>query len=136
MKSYIYKLDVHKLKSVPVDLKKKSDITWNEVVEKTVYNELVKKVNTINNSRIVKKKIYDNKISDIEGKIPSIAGLANIAALGAFEKKITHANDLLKKAEYDSKLSEIEKICFITSNYNKFTNWYTWCKYKRTGFSL
>ena len=83
---------------------------------------MVKKVNTINNSRIVKKKNYDNKISDIEGKIPSITGLANIAALSAFEKKITHANDLLKKAEYDSKLSEIEKICFITSNYNKFTN--------------
>ena len=73
-------------------------------------------------AELLKKKNYDNKISDIEGKIPSITGLANIAALSAFEKKITHANDLLKKAEYDSKLSEIEKICFITSNYNKFTN--------------
>ena len=48
---------------------------------------------------------------------------------------LTHAYDLLKKAEYDSKLSEFEKISFIASNYNKFTNWYT-CSINRSNLVL
>ena len=42
-KSKVDKLDVDKLKPVPVDLKQLSDVLDNNVVKKTVYNELVEK---------------------------------------------------------------------------------------------
>ena len=46
MKSKVGKLDIEKLKPLP-DFGKLSDVVNNEVVKKTVYDELVKKVNTI-----------------------------------------------------------------------------------------
>ena len=58
LKSKVDKLDADKLVHVPVDLSKLSDAVKNEVVKKTKYNELVKKVNTIkttDTSKIVKK---------------------------------------------------------------------------------
>ena len=42
---------------------------------------MVKNVNAIDTSGFVKKGDYDDKISDIEGKIPSVTGLATIATL-------------------------------------------------------
>ena len=40
-------LDINKLGTLPVDLSKLSNIVKNEVVKKTVYDELVKKVNAL-----------------------------------------------------------------------------------------
>ena len=40
-------LDVAKLKTVPVDLKKLSDVVDNEVVKNTVFNTLKTKVNNL-----------------------------------------------------------------------------------------
>ena len=40
-------LDIYKLKTVPVDLNKLSNVVKNNVVRKSVYDELVKKFNTI-----------------------------------------------------------------------------------------
>ena len=57
MKSKVDKLDVGKFKPVPVDLKKLSDVAEKEFVKKTVYDELVKKVDaiqTIDTSNLVK----------------------------------------------------------------------------------
>ena len=53
-------LDADKLKSVPVDFKKLSDVV---------------------NKKVVKKDIYNPKIKDIEDKIPGITNLATTAAL-------------------------------------------------------
>ena len=47
LKSDVENLDVEKLKTVLVDLSKLSDVVKYEVVKKTVYNELAKKVNAI-----------------------------------------------------------------------------------------
>ena len=44
LKNKVYKLDVDKLKPVFVDLKQLSDVVDNDVLKKTVYNELVKKL--------------------------------------------------------------------------------------------
>ena len=41
------KAQVHKLKRVPADLIKLSDVDGNDVIKKTVYDELVMKANTI-----------------------------------------------------------------------------------------
>ena len=58
MKSKVDKLEIGKLESTPVDLSKLSNVVKNDVVRKTEYNELVKKVNKINTtdtSDLVKK---------------------------------------------------------------------------------
>ena len=39
-------------------------------------------------SRLVKKTDYKTKITEIEGKLPSISGLATNSALAAVENKI------------------------------------------------
>ena len=47
------------------------------------------KVDAIDTSGLVKKKIdYGNKITEIEGKIPGITGLATTAALNAIKNMI------------------------------------------------
>ena len=43
-KSKADKIDVDKLKPAPVDLKNLSDVVGNDVVKKTPYDELVKKI--------------------------------------------------------------------------------------------
>ena len=61
-------------------------------------------------SRFVKKKTYCNaKISEIEGKIPCISGLATTSALTAVESKIPDLSSLVKKRDYNAKISEIGK---------------------------
>ena len=46
---------------------------------------------------LLKKTDYYAKITEIEGKIPSIGGLATNAALTAVENKIPDVGDLVKK---------------------------------------
>ena len=63
MKSKVDTLDVDKLEPAPADLSKLSDVVKNEVIKKTEYNELVKKVNAIqttHTSNLVKTD-YDTK---------------------------------------------------------------------------
>ena len=47
LKTEMDKIDVDKLKAVPVDLTKLGNVVKNEVVMKTVYDKLVTKVNDI-----------------------------------------------------------------------------------------
>ena len=47
----------------------------NKVVKITVYNKLIKKVNSVltsDTSNLVKNKEYDTKIKEIEDKIPDV----------------------------------------------------------------
>ena len=53
LKAVIDKIDVDKLKTVPTDLSKLSNLVNNEVVKKTVYDELVAKVNNVDTSEFV-----------------------------------------------------------------------------------
>ena len=126
-------LDVDKLKTVPVDLSKLSNVVDNDVVKKNCVCKLVPQVNAICTNRFVlkthyntdksglEKKIHDTskkiidasrlviepdynaKITDIEGKIPRITGLAATAALNAVNNKIPSVSNLLKKTNYDAK---------------------------------
>ena len=132
LKTEVDKLDTEKLKTVPVDLSKLSNVVKNEVVKKTVYDKLVTKVNNIDTggfllktkydadklelkkkipdtSNLVKKSDYNTKISEIEGKIPSISNLATPSALTAVQNKIPSTSNLVKKTDYKSKISEIKK---------------------------
>ena len=55
LKAETDKIDVDKLKAVPVDLSKLSNVANNDVVKKTVYDKLVAKVNAIDTSGFVLK---------------------------------------------------------------------------------
>ena len=64
------------------------------------------------------------KINEIKKELPSITNLATTAALTTVEQqkvlKIPNVSDLVKKADYDTKILEIEY--FTTSDYNKFSS--------------
>ena len=48
--------------------------------------------------------------------------LAGTVSLIAVENKIPNVSSLVKKADYDAKIKEIESRYFTTSDYNKFMN--------------
>ena len=131
LKSKVDKLDVDKLKLVPTDLSKLSDVVKNDVVKKTDYNELVTKVDNIDTSGFVKKTDCNTKITEIEGKIPDISdlvkktkcnikitgiedkipdtrNLATKTALSTVENKIPSISNLVKKTYCNTKIIDIE----------------------------
>ena len=61
-------------------------------------------------------------IKDIEDKMPSITNLATTAALTVVKNQISNVKTLVRKPDYDVKISEIEKKYRITFDYNEFTN--------------
>ena len=145
LKAEIDKIDVDKLKTVPVDLSNLRNVVNNDVVKKNVYDKLVAKVNAINTSGFVlktkydtdksdlEKKIPDNggllkkadynaKITEIEGKIPSITGLATTAALTVVENLTPNVGNLVKKTDYDAKIVDIESKYITKADYNEFTS--------------
>ena len=63
---------------------------------------------------LLKKKDYNAKITEIEGKIPSINGLAtNAALLTAVENKIPNIRNLIKKKIITQKLLKLKKNLLI-----------------------
>ena len=56
LKTEVDKIDADKLKTVPVDLAKLSNVVKNGVVKKTECNKLVTKVDNIETTDFVKKK--------------------------------------------------------------------------------
>ena len=121
------KTEVDKLVSVPVDLRKLSNLVKNDVVKKTDYNKLVTKLDNIDTSGLIKKTHYNTKISEIEDKIPDISGLSTKTALTTVENKIPSISNfatktastkvenkipsisgLVKKTDYNTKITDIE----------------------------
>ena len=62
---------------------------------------------------MVKKAGFNTKVTAIEGKIPSITGLATNSELTAVENKIPDVSSLVKKKDYNTKISDIEKKLLI-----------------------
>ena len=56
----------------------------------------------------LKKTDFNAKVTEIEGNIPSISGLATNSALTAVKIKIPDVSSLVKKTNYNKKISEIE----------------------------
>ena len=100
MKAEIDKVDVEKLKTVPVDLSKLRNEVNNDVAKKTVYDKLVAKVNNIDISGFVLKTKYNTEKSDLEKKISDA------------DKKIPDSSkfvkNLVKRTDYNAKISELE----------------------------
>ena len=125
LKKEVDKLEIDKLVPAPIDLSKLSDVVKNDVVKKTVYDELVAKVNSIDTSGFVlktkydidkselenkipdtsspvKKTDYNTKITEIEGKSPNVTNLATKTALTTVENKILNVSGLATKAELNA----------------------------------
>ena len=58
LKTEVDKLDIEKLVPVPVGLIKLSDVAKNDVVQKTVYDKFVEKVNKIDTGGFVSRTKY------------------------------------------------------------------------------
>ena len=131
----------------------------DDVVKKTEYNKLVTKVDIIDTTgfvlktkydtdksglekkisdankkipdtcSLVKKTGYNSKITEIEGKIPSITDLATNSALTAVENKIPNVSNLVTNTDYNKKISDIEKkitdhshdVYITTPEFNRLT---------------
>ena len=52
---------------------------------------------------LIKKQITTQKITEIEGKIARITGLATTSVLNAFENKIPNASDLVDEIDCNVK---------------------------------
>ena len=74
LKTEVDKLDIDKLAPVPVDLSKLSDVVKYDIVKKTVYDELIAKVNGIDTSEFVLKTKYDadKSMINVIGQFPQI----------------------------------------------------------------
>ena len=62
---------------------------------------------------MVKKTDFNSKISEVEGKIPSISGLATTSGLTAVENKIPDVNGLIKKLIMTQKLVKLKRKLLI-----------------------
>ena len=69
-------------------------------------------------SGLVKKTDYNAKITRIEGKIPSISGLATNAALTAVENKIPNISNSVKKQIMTQKLLKLKRNLLIVITIN------------------
>ena len=126
LKTEVDKIDTDKLKTVPDDLAKLSNVVKNDVVKKTDYNTKVTSIesqiagvtkNTLDNlGDITKRKAFDtsnfvlktklasdvttleNKIDTVDKKIPDISGLAPKTSLTSY----------LQTATFNSKVTEVE----------------------------
>ena len=126
LKTEVDKIDADKLKTVPVDLAKLSNVVKNEVVKKADYDTKVTNIesqiagvtkNMVDNlADITKLKAVDtnnfvlktklasdvttleNKIDTVDKKIPDISGLATKTSLTSY----------LQTATFNSKVTEVE----------------------------
>ena len=96
LKTEVDKIDAGKLKTAPVDLAKLSNVVKNDVVKKTECNSLKTKVDSIDTTNFVLKTKYEKDGSDFEDKISKI------------HKKIPDVSDLVKKTNFNAKVTEIK----------------------------
>ena len=115
LKTEVHKLDIDKPIPVPADLSKLRNVVKNDVVKKTVYNKLVTKVNNIDTSDFAIKNNYNTKITELENKIPDISNLGTKPALTTIENKIPDFSNLVKKIDYNTKITNTEN---DLNNYN------------------
>ena len=110
LKAEIDKINVDKLKTVPVDLINLSNTVNCEVVKKFAYDKLVAKVDNIATSGFVLNTEYDTDNSDLQKLMIQIKKFLILDMTG-----------LANKADYEAKISQIEsKVPSITGLVSTF----------------
>ena len=126
LKSKVDDLYIGKLEPILVDLSNLSDVVKDEVVKKTEYNELIKKVNNINTtdtSNLILKTDHNINLNEIEKKITDhdytkyITQEFNKLISENFAARLAQANlaskkdiaNFVKKIDFDDKLKTLSK---------------------------
>ena len=99
LKDELDKTGEDKLKTVPVDLRKLSNVVNNEIVKKIVYDKLVPKVNNIYTSGFGLQTKYDTDKSNLGKKI-SDADKKYLILVDLLTKQIIMPKLLKYKAKY------------------------------------
>ena len=99
VKAEVNKIDLGKLKTVPVDLSKRGDVVNNEVVKKTHYDKLAAKVINIDSCGVVLKAKYHTDKSSLEKKV-SDTGKKYLILVELLKKQIIMLKLLKWKAKY------------------------------------
>ena len=101
LKTEVDKIDTYKLKTVPDDLAKLSNVVKNEVVKKTDFSadDYVKKTKFNGDINSV-----DDKIDKVEKKIPDVSGLATKSSVTILVRDLDDKIDKIKIKEYAKKL--------------------------------
>ena len=79
-------------------MSKLSDVVKDDVVKKTVYDELVAKVNNIDTSDFVLKTNYQTDKTELEKKISNVTVFVKKANLTELENKIPDISNFATKA--------------------------------------
>ena len=120
LKTEVDKLDIDKLVPVPAHSSKLSDVVKNDVVKKTSYDKLVAKVTNSDTNDFLLKTKYQTDKTELQNKIPDVSSnLATKAALTTVENKIPDVSNLVNKADYTTKVTEIENK-LINHNHDKY----------------
>ena len=72
LETEVDKLDIDTLAPIPVCLNKLSDAVKNDVINKTLYDELAAKVNNIDTSTFVLKAKYQTDKTELKKEIPNV----------------------------------------------------------------
>ena len=117
LKTEVDKIDIDKLKTVPNDLAKLSNVVKNDVVKKTAYNTLKIIVDAIDTSGFVTRTKFttdtnalDDKIDKVEKKIPDVSLLATKSSVTYL---IAEAEDKIDKI--DKKIPDISGLASKTA---------------------
>ena len=101
-------IDIDKLKTVPNDLAKLSNVVKNDVVKRTIYNTLKNKVDAINTSGFVTRTKFttdtnalDDKIDKVGKKIRDISGSATKSSVTRLITEQVDYTDKVKKKTPD-----------------------------------
>ena len=83
LKNKVDKLDIGKLKTIPVDLSKLSDAVKNDVVKKDVYNAKIKDFEDKipDTTKLATNTTLNAKINEVKTEIPNITNLGTNASL-------------------------------------------------------
>ena len=110
LKSKVDKLDVDKLVPGLVALSNLSDVVKNDV-KKDVYYAKIKNIEDKipDITKLATTNALNAKTNEIRNKTPNITNLATTTALTAAENKIPNVNNLVKKTDYNTTISETEK---------------------------
>ena len=104
LKTEVDNIDTDKLKTVPNDLAKLSNVFKNDVAKKTEYNTLKNKVDAIDTFGFITRTKFttdtnalDYKVDKIENKIPDISGLATKSSVTCLITEQEDYTDRVKK---------------------------------------
>ena len=108
LKTEVDKIDADKLKTVPADLAKLSNVVKNDVVKKTEYNKLVTKVDNTDTKGFFLKTKYDAENSKIDTILKQGSCVGSKDDLDAVKNKIPNVNGFLLTTVFNSKITEVE----------------------------